>query len=105
MILVIILLSIIVIAKSSKKEIELYSGWNLIGLPCNLKNPDVVLSTQNIQENLVSIFSHDDKTKEWSSYDPINPDFSDLKILRLGEGYWIEVKENVTWRFKCVKPK
>jgi hypothetical protein len=70
-------------------QILLAAGWNLIGYP--------TFTVQNVPDALTSVTgSYElvrgyDNTAGWMTYDPINPQFSDLIQMAPGFGYWIKM--------------
>ncbi len=100
-ILVILILSSFGYAKKYK-SVELYEGWNLVSLPCKVKDNDVEILTKNINSSLNVIFSWSNEDKLWSRYVPQRPPFlDDLKELNIEEGYWFGVEEDITWEIRC----
>ncbi|UCG68473.1 MAG: DUF362 domain-containing protein [Thermoplasmata archaeon] len=76
-------------------EIELYNGWNLIGIPVTPRNTSV----QDIfQENLTKvdyIYGFDNQTKEYSYwFQGLPPQLQTLTQLECGKGYWIHISED-----------
>jgi hypothetical protein len=74
---------------------NLKKGWNLIGYNCQ--------STQAVEEVFSEILSVLVKVKNIQySYDPdIPPFFNTLKDLIPGEGYWVNVSEDITLHYLC----
>ncbi len=74
--------------------IRLSAGWNLTGF-----NSTVSMSTSeavdSISSRLISIWTYNEDG--WKVYDNNNPDFSDLKTMEPGLGFWINTEEECTW--------
>lgn len=99
--LVLSLLSVFLLHYSSFAEtqkISLKSGLNAISLP-------LVLESTNIQDVLSPIinivgdvwrFDPADVNDPWRHYKPGLEEYNDLLEMVAGEGYWIDVKTNVT---------
>ncbi|MBA7612962.1 hypothetical protein ES703_20204 [subsurface metagenome] len=71
------------------REIPLFEGWNLIGLPCIPEDPSIEVVLADILDNVESVWAFNGETKTWSSYAPGAP--SDLTEMVDGKGYWIKV--------------
>ena len=76
------------------REIALFEGWNLIGLPCTPEDPSIEVVLSNIIDYVECVWAFDGETKTWSSYSPGAP--SDLSEIVEDRGYWINMIENVT---------
>jgi len=73
-------------------DIDLFEGWNLIGLPFAPEDPSIEVVLADVLENLNSVWTCDGETKLWSSYSPGAP--SDLAEMVEDKGYWISMKTN-----------
>jgi len=76
-------------------ELQLYEGWNLIGIPFIPEDPSIDTILYNILGYLESVWTYDGETGYWSSYSPYAP--SDLTEILAGKGYWIKVSADVLW--------
>ena len=72
-------------------QIQLRQGWNLISLPARPPDTSVAEVTKSIANKLTRIWAYPDG--QWRSYDPANPNFSDLLNMDTGIGYWVHVTE------------
>lgn len=70
-------------------ELQLYEGWNIIGLPLTPVDSSIEVILAPIIDNVIVVWTFDGETKIWSSYSPVAP--SDLTEMHLGQGYWINV--------------
>ena len=71
-------------------DIELWSGWNLIGY--NSLNPQTItdaLSSINGNYSIIWAYNASDSTDHWKKYDPNTPFGNDLANMEPGNGYWI----------------
>jgi parallel beta-helix repeat protein len=71
-------------------DIELWSGWNLIGY--NSLNPQPItdaLSSINGNYSIIWAYNASDSTDHWKKYDPDTPFGNDLAVVEPGRGYWI----------------
>jgi len=71
-------------------DIELWSGWNLIGY--NSLNPQTItdaLSSIDGNYSIIWAYSASDSTDYWKKYDPDIPFGNDLANMEPGNGYWI----------------
>jgi hypothetical protein len=76
--------------------VHLSHGWNLVGLnSASILNMPQAISS--ILDNVISIWTYQDG--KWKVYDPENPEFSDLTVLKPGYGYWIKVNSACTWTY------
>ncbi|GAF95031.1 unnamed protein product, partial [marine sediment metagenome] len=76
-------------------ELQLYEGWNLIGIPGIPYDPSIEVMLYDIMGYVDSVWTHDGATGYWSSYSPYAP--SDLTEMVDGKGYWIKVFADVLW--------
>ncbi len=74
--------------------IPLKEGWNLVGYLATHPQ-EVGMATASIAGNMTNIWSFQDGS--WRLYSPASPEFSDLKELVPGYGYWIEVRADCVW--------
>jgi len=71
-------------------DIELKSGWNLIGY--NSLNPQPItnaLSSINGNYSIIWAYNASDAVDHWKKYDPNAPFGNDLETMSPGYGYWI----------------
>jgi len=71
-------------------DIELWSGWNLIGY--NSLNPQTItdaLSSIDGNYSIIWAYNASDLTDHWKKYDPNTPFGNDLANMEPGKGYWI----------------
>ena len=71
-------------------DIELWSGWNLIGY--NSLNPQTItdaLSSIDGNYSIIWAYNASDSTDHWKKYDPNTPFGNDLENMEPGKGYWI----------------
>ena len=61
------------------------------GLRLTPPGTPVEVALASVQDRVRAVWGFDNRTKTWSLYDPGAPQASDLKVLRDGQGYWIEV--------------
>ena len=76
-------------------EIQLYAGWNLIGIPFIPVNPSIEVMLSNILLHVEAVWAYDGDTGFWSSYRPGAP--SDLSEIIDGRGYWIKMPSDMVW--------
>ena len=74
--------------------VGLSAGWNLIGFSAT-GSRDVSEAISSITDNVIIVWAY--KDGQWKTYDPQNPDFSDLTVMEPGYGYWINVKRSCLW--------
>ncbi|MCX5809788.1 MAG: hypothetical protein NTX36_10540 [Proteobacteria bacterium] len=77
------------------KTISLALGWNLIGYT-GTNEAAVGTALQSIAGKYTIVWEFTPPST-WKSYDPNDPDFSDLKTFISGKGYWIKTTEGVVW--------
>ncbi len=83
---------------TSSYEIQLYQGWNLIGIPFIPDNPDIEVMLLHILDYVEVVWSYDAETWTWSSYSPwVPPMLNDLTEMTDGKGYWIYMNTDVIW--------
>jgi len=80
---------------TSVYQLQLYEGWNLIGIPCIPEVPYIELMLYDIIDYVESVWTYDGETGYWSSYSPGAP--SDLTEMVDGKGYWIKMTTDVLW--------
>ncbi len=74
-------------------EVTLNKGWNLAGYnSLTARGASNVLAS--IEEQYISMWEY---KSGWKVYDPISPDFSDLRDIKPGYGYWINSKSECSW--------
>lgn len=79
-------------------EIQLYYGWNLIGIPFIPEDPSIEVMLSDIIDYVEVVWSYDAATWTWSSYSPWVPlPLCDLTEMTDGKGYWIYVTADVLW--------
>jgi len=76
-------------------ELQLYAGWNLIGIPGIPYDPIIEVVLYDILDYVESVWTYDGETGFWSSYSPGAP--SDLTVMVDGRGYWIKMTTAVLW--------
>jgi len=76
-------------------ELQLYEGWNLIGIPFIPDDTSIAVILDNILFYVESVWTYDGATGYWSSYSPYAP--SDLTEILDGKGYWIKMTTDVLW--------
>jgi len=76
-------------AQLQVREIPLFAGWNLIGLPCLPEDPSIEVVLSEIIDYVESVWAYDGETKIWHAYSPGAP--SDLAVMVDDKGYWINV--------------
>jgi len=73
---------------------KLYVGWNLIGIPLNIKKQSIeVIFDENIQ-NVISIYGFNNEFKNHSYW--FSGNLSTLMQFECGYGYWVLVNSNFT---------
>lgn len=81
-------------------ELQLYAGWNLIGIPGIPVDPTIDVMLGNILPYVESVWTYDGGTGYWSSYNPYGP--GDLDYMFDGKGYWIKMIANIIWEIPMV---
>jgi len=76
------------------RELALFEGWNLIGLPLTPEDPSTEVVLADILDKVTSVWAFDGETKTWSSYSPGAP--SNLVEMVDDRGYWIKMTEDAT---------
>ncbi len=74
---------------ASDQNFELRSGWNLVSMSRKPLGNKVASVLNDITDNYVSVWSY--SGDKWFVYDPKSPDFSDLREIEPGKGYWINM--------------
>jgi hypothetical protein len=72
-------------------SIDLDLGWNLISLPLKPGNNQVAQIMGDVNGGIESVWGHEDGV--WYVYDPLNPGFSDLEVMKIGYGYWVKTTQ------------
>jgi len=85
---------------TSVYEIQLYEGWNLIGIPGIPEDPSIEVMLYDIIDCVESVWAYDGETGYWSSYSPYAP--SDLTEILDGKGYWIKMTTDMVWEITIV---
>ena len=81
--------------KKNSVTIDLLAGWNLISLA--LKPADLAVSkVLNGIAGSYAIAWEFTPPSTWKSYDPADPDYSELQNLTAGKGYWVKTTEAIT---------
>ncbi len=75
-------------------NISLVSGWNLISLPLIPDNTSISAVLADVLTDVDKVWSYVESTGTWLSYVPGGP--PSLTTMEDGEGYWIEMSDNVT---------
>ena len=79
------------------KTINLQQGWNLIGYNSTIESAvATVLSGISGKYGIVWEFV---PPSVWKSYDPQDPEYSELQSLKPGKGYWIKTTQPITLQF------
>ncbi len=76
-------------------ELQLYEGWNLIGIPFIPEDTSIEVILYNIMDYVYSVKSYDAETGWWYTYSPGRP--SNLWDIEDGKGYWIQMTADVLW--------
>lgn len=71
--------------------ISLDLGWNLISLPLKPENNQVGQVMGDVNGGIESVWGY--KDGEWYVYDPLNPGFSDLEVMKIGYGCWVKTTQ------------
>jgi len=84
-------------------NLNLVTGWNLIGLPFapNPSTPQDVFSA--INTNIRTVWAYDGATGIWTYYKPGSTQGGLTQILA-GKGYWIELTNSATLTISGTKP-
>ena len=86
----------------ASSEIQLFPGWNLVGMPSGNPIPLAdVLPAQGQPHLIMKIYAYDatSGTDAWKLWDQNAPAWaSDLDTLSPGLGYWIKTQDATTWR-------
>ena len=77
-------------------SIELFDGWNFIGLPVLPNDKSVENVFSSILESVNSIWTYSGETDSWSSFSPGAP--SNLVSVDYDFGYWVKVNGDITLR-------
>ncbi len=81
----------------NNKSIQLYKGWNLIGFN-SLTQMTVNNALLSITGYYNSIWGYDPQISDWKKLIVGAPNqVNNLSILKPGEGYWIDAKNNIVW--------
>ena len=75
----------------SSPPIMLNINWNLISLSKQPANTNIETVLSSIVDKYESVWAY--VNGQWKSYDPAQPNFSDLTVMETGIGYWIKMKE------------
>jgi len=81
----------------------LYSGWNMFGVPVDVSNYTLPTVLESVEGNYNIILYYNATSEEPEFFDPLIPEYSTLKKLEPGAGYWIDMKENATAEFEGMK--
>ncbi len=88
---------------------SLTSGFNLVSLPCTVKNNSLENILSSIASELVSVHTYDttNLTDRWKSYNPSLPSWaiSDLSTASVGSGYWINMNSEKNLVMNCAIEK
>jgi hypothetical protein len=76
--------------------VNLSQGWNLVGFN-SAASKNMAQAISSINRNVISVWAYQEG--EWKVYDPANPDFSDLTVMKPGNGYWIKVNSACSWTY------
>lgn len=83
--------SVLFIPHEQSFTIPLDLGWNLISLPLKPENNQVSQIMGDINGGIESVWGYEDGV--WYVYDPQNPGFSDLEVMKIGYGYWVKTTQ------------
>ena len=76
-------------------EINLTSGWNLVGLEGTTPFDTMGDALISISSQIGSVWSY--QNGSWKEYDPNNTLFNNLSAMEPGYGYWIKMNSNGVW--------
>jgi len=76
-------------------EINLTSGWNLVGLEGATPFDTMGDAMSSISSRIVSVWSY--QNGSWKEYNPNNALFNNLSTMEPGYGYWIKMNSNGVW--------
>lgn len=77
--------------------IQLYKGWNLVGFN-SMAQMSVNTALSSITGYYNSIWGYDPQQADWKKLIIGAPNqVNNLSVLKPGEGYWIEAKNNIVW--------
>ncbi|HDI52919.1 MAG TPA: hypothetical protein ENF89_02075, partial [Candidatus Bathyarchaeota archaeon] len=77
-------------------EISLYTGWNLIGIPINPRDPSIQGIFQGNLKKVQYIYGWDNENKTWKIWIRGLEKCANLNKLEPGKGYWVYVTDNFT---------
>ncbi|MGQ9610183.1 MAG: cohesin domain-containing protein [bacterium] len=81
----------------NNQSIQLYKGWNLVGFS-SLRQMQVNSALLSITGYYNSIWGYDPYISDWKKLIIGAPNqINNLSILKPGEGYWIDAKDNIIW--------
>ncbi len=89
-------------SRPSSTSISLYSGWNLVGYPCEVVQP-ISEALASIEGSYELVYAYDaaDVGDPWKIYSVEAPAiFSDLTTMEPTTGYWIRVSQDCTWALR-----
>ncbi|MBI2084646.1 MAG: hypothetical protein HYT70_03495 [Candidatus Aenigmarchaeota archaeon] len=76
-------------------NLALIQGWNLVSLPVVPIDKDAEDVVSDISDNLKSVWTYDptdpDAIDGWLTYNPDEPEASNLEKMSAGSGFWIEM--------------
>jgi len=76
-------------------SINLNHGWNLISIPLILENNSVKSVFSEIMDKIIVINSFESGVDGGArTYDPLLPEFSDLREIDYKHGYWVKMNES-----------
>ena len=79
--------------------VNLSDGWNMFGVPVGISNYSLPTALSSIAGSYDWVFYFNATTDAWQYYNPGMPQFSDLKELEAGRGYFIQMTANATLNF------
>ena len=79
--------------------VNLSDGWNMFGVPVGISNYSLPSALSSISGSYDWVFYFNATTDNWQYYNPSMPQFSDLKTLEAGRGYFIQMTGNATLNF------
>jgi enterochelin esterase-like enzyme len=75
--------------------LNLKKGWNLLGIPLTLANPDIGKTIKPIETTVVAIFSYDSTSGTYKTYTP-QSSTNDFNVFESGKGYWAYLTQDAS---------
>ena len=79
--------------------VNLSQDWNMFGVPVGIANYSLPTALTSIEGSYDWVFYFNATTDAWQYFNPSMPQFSDLKTLKAGRGYFIQMTSNSTLNF------